>query len=240
MKKITNVPTFEEVIDQTGSVLAVIHQALEYGIENTRAFFQSRNHEDEIGQLKVDSSLAPHLVRYFAKDFLVEYGYSVIEEEAAYEINEVPQNGLWVILGRFHFRIWKSSDGRVPVPGHSRIKQEYYQQSFHQYTFRFPDLDTGDPSTTKPIACIVLWSTDSSYSRLNGIRLACPKKGDVSRASIDVHWNVPVEHPVLSLAPKPADESEVADGFTEDDLPITRKAKDEQDQQRKTGTEGTE
>lgn len=237
VEKKINIPSYEEVIACKGKTLLAIDQGLEYGISLTRQkFFDLHGPKDEDGKRRVDRSLAPHLVRYWAKEFLGNNGYSVSERN--YKINDIPQNGLYLIDGNFHFRVLKADEGRLPVPGNSKVKQDFYQQRFHQGALAFPDQESL-ASTIQPVGFVVLWDTDLGYTIMHKLILACPKSGDVSRASVGVHWREFIEHPVLSI--EATDEQSRLD-IQETNLPIYPEQEDEEQERKRrgTGTEGVE
>lgn len=112
-------------------------------------------------------------------------------------------NGL---AGRFaghDYRLLKALKGetlqqKLPPPGRSHKKQNYYCQS-HLLQCRmnlFPS-DGDDPVETPRYNVIYLW--DNSSGNLISLYLCCPKWGNESKA--ETYFIEPIENPVLSIRP---------------------------------------
>lgn len=160
------------------AVVPIIWAALEVGTLKAREYF------DEKG-LEVDSFLFPNLVRFEAKLHLLAAGQDVFETEI------LSNNGLVMRHLEYQLRLLKSDHGELPTPGHSRRKQAYYSQ---QLEFFAPLAD----EPVEMVNLVVLWDVDSNWN-LSGLDLVYPKSGGHTKASVSSFWDIPLEHPVISL-----------------------------------------
>jgi hypothetical protein len=156
----------------------------------------------------IDRALAPALVRKGAKRDLLATGkrekVEVVEDAspdspAGLSPNADPTGkaeflsnlGLAVSAEGIRFRILRSDDGTVPVPGPSKARQAFYSQEAY-----FPGWDAmvreaighnvAIPSDVTN--CILHWDTDDEYN-LTNVYLALPLSGDTTRESVQLHWN---------------------------------------------------
>ena len=169
----------QEILESLTSLIPHLYHSLEAAIQAARSFFDERNE-------KPDPYLFPCLVRYHAKLLLRER-----EQAADYEFDDLANNGLYLVFGEYPIRVLKSDDGRLPVPGNSKAKQEFYNQ---QLSFTFMP-----GSVTLPMSrmnLVVLWDTDSLWN-LERLTLVCPKAGGVTRESVETHWEIQIPHPAL-------------------------------------------
>ena len=183
-----NIPQPQEVMTELSSILKVIQTALEHGTMRAREFFE-REDESQV----IDRYLAPCLVRYWAKKYLESEGHQVSTEEADFNLQPLANNGLYLQHGRCRLRILKSDNGDPPVPGHSISRQHFYQQ--------LPlSLETSDDIEVQEevLNLIVLWEITRPYT-LSSLHLVCPKNGKDTKASVEIHWQVPIQHPAFSI-----------------------------------------
>ena len=182
-----NIPQPEEVMPELSSVLKVIHTAIEHGTMRASEFFDEKD-------VEIDRFLAPCLVRYFAKKYLESEGHEVsAETESDFNLQPLPNNGLCLQHGRYRMRILKSDNGDPPVPGHSISRQGFYQQ--------LPLLlatSEGIEVQEEILNLIVLWEIARPYT-LSSLCLVCPKNGKDTKASVEIHWQVPIQHPALTI-----------------------------------------
>jgi len=193
-----NIPGPDDTLISLRPLIPHVFHALEAGVEAARTFFDESQH-------KPDPYLFPCLVRYHAKLQLQSR-----EQAAEYDLDSLANNGLFLAFGGHSIRILKSDDGKLPVPGWSRIKQEFYSQ---QLSFAFM---TGEskPSDAR-LNLVILWDLDPLWN-LEKLTLVCPKAGGLTRESVEVYWEVQLPHPaLLETAEVPLVETE--------DLPITLK-----------------
>lgn len=217
----TTVPDPVVVMQDLEPFFLLLHPALEYGTFKARVYFEGDG-------LPIDRSFAPHFVRYWTKQELNKHGQNVLnEEEVDFELEQVNNNGLFVVFKDYQIRILKSVNHGLPVPGHSRRRQDFYNQ---QTSFGF-NLVSGESSPSKP-NLVILWDVDDDYN-LKDLILACPKEGGTTRASVKEHWIHPVPLPVL-LIKSSLEGQLVQDEVKDSDLPISL------DKLTDTGTEDAE
>jgi len=199
----TRIPGPTETMRDLGSLPAMMSQAMDYGAFKAREYF-----EREGKAPGDDLSLAGHLARFHAKDYLRAHGQFVVEErdveaEDQVDLQSVPNTGLFLSRGRFQIRILHAQNGRIPAPGASLSRQAYYQQL--QESFQFPE-DEVDPSAPKPVSLILYWDTTAPYD-LSLLRLACPQYGEKTQASVKVWWDerlALIAHTPLAASPQAA------------------------------------
>src|SRR5712672_1967641 len=104
----------EETLAQLTPLIPILYHSIEASIQEARSFFDAKSS-------RVDPFLFPCLVRYHAKLLLDGSGQS-----AEYELDELANNGLYLRFSGYQIRILKSDNGRLPVPGPSRQRQEFY------------------------------------------------------------------------------------------------------------------
>ena len=194
-----SVPAPEQAFLDLSPLFATLYACIEAAIVKTKTFF-----EDE-GRESIDLSLAPNLVRYFAKEFLQSKGQNV---EDVIDMESLANNGLQVRATGYAIRILKADNGNPPTPGASRAKQAFYHQQ--NFVFMSSDGSTEGGGTN----LLLLWDVDQQYN-LQQLVLACPCGGDTRRSSVECNWLVPIPHPALSV---PADDSDA----TEDLLLVFR------------------
>ena len=204
--KIELVPPPERVVAELLPVLRVLYAAIEAGIFRTVEFFA-----DE--EAAIDANLAPNLVRYHAKQYLDDANSPLIDD-VEIERQELGNNGLLIKYGPHLLRVLKSDNGRVPVPGASQLKRDYYQQPL-------PFIAMADPEAkVPPLKLIVLWDATPLTYAFQGIDLALPMSGGEDRASVRCHWQQQVDVPLIAGTEADATATEPA-GI--EDLPITLK-----------------
>ena len=186
----SNIPQPEEVIPELSSILVAIHTALEHGTMRAGEFFER---EDE--RQTINRYLAPCLVRFWAKQYLESAGHQVSneDEESDFNMQQLPNNGLCLQYGKYRLRILKSDNGDPPVPGHSLSRQQFYQQ-----TSLLLVTDCGIEVQQEVLNLIVLWEITRPYT-LASICLVCPKNGKDTKASVEIHWRVPLDHPAFTM-----------------------------------------
>src|SRR5207253_3219343 len=123
-----NIPDPQNVLAELSELVPVVYSALDYGALKAREFFER---EDE--NHRMDRALGPNLVRYFTRKALERVGQDV-QDEQDFELEPVPNNGLCLTFGRYRIRVLKSDAGDLPVPGHSKSRQAFYQQTTFTFT----------------------------------------------------------------------------------------------------------
>lgn len=201
--QLEQVPPPERVTIELLPLLRILYAALETGILRTVEYFDRE-------EAPIDPSLAPNLVRYHAKRYL-DAQESPLIDEVSFERQELSNNGLLVKFGAHQIRILKSDNGRVPVPGASQAKRDYYQQPL-------PLIAMDDPSTElPPLKLLALWdAAPASYTFL-GLSLVLPMAGGEDRSSVQCHWEKAIDETMIAAAAMSASK---VNELPVDDLPI--------------------
>lgn len=190
-----NTPTPEELISQLAPLLVIVRAAIRFGIERTFAFFEQEGEG-------ADQSLAPNLVRYYAKRYLDHKGHAAEDLEGDYERPAAGNNGLRLAYRHFKVIIRKSEQGELPVPS-SGLQIDFYD---HNQKYGFKTLEGPQ------INVIVLWDADYLYNQLVSFELVLPKSGGTKRASTSAFW----QEPILYLA-EVIDNGDDVDGYEKKD-----------------------
>jgi hypothetical protein len=176
-----NIPGPEETLAQLAPLIPPLYRSIEASVQEARNFFDDRGED-------IDPFLFPCLVRYHAKLLLEEAG-----QAADYELDDLANNGLYLRFGGYQIRILKSDNGKLPVPGTSKPKQEFYSQ---QLEFDF--MNSGPENSQRSLLnLVVLWEV-SGLRNLEKLILVCPKAGSTTRDSVEQHWEIQIPHPAHS------------------------------------------
>jgi len=179
-----NIPSPEVVLEELSPILPSISEALEKGTEIAKSYFEKKKQS-------IDPYLAAMLTRWHAKIYL-EKEHIEVSEDDNYKMEEIANIGLFLKFGNFRIRILKSQNDELPTPGTSKTRQDFYQQSLD---FSSPDDEDGKNSD---LNIIVIWKANKDYD-FQGLRLACPKAGNTTRASVEEHWNKKIPDQIQSI-----------------------------------------
>lgn len=205
--ELEQIPPPERVVVELLPVLKAVYSAVESGIFRTIEYFQGE-------AAPIDASLAPNLVRYYAKRYLDDENTPFIDAEI--ERHELSNNGLLVTFGPHQIRVLKSDNGRVPVPGASLTKRDFYQQPLP--LIAMTDADAPSP----PLKLLALWDAATTTYAFLGLSLALPMSGGPDRASVECHWQQTITEELIA-APTANVTVHVSDDVeAEDDLPISQ------------------
>jgi hypothetical protein len=204
------IPESQEALSDLSQLIPVVYSALEAAIQSAREFF------DREGNRPIDPYLAPCLVRYYAKRFLIDAGCNAEYEDdvehdegdGEFKFHNLSNNGLALTSEKYQIRIWKSDDGKLPVPGPSQPRRAFFQQCL-PYDMSLP---------AEQLGLAILWEVSPNYV-LTRLLLSCPKAGDTSRASVEAYWTVPIPHPAFSAIVADQSEDHVEEFV---DLPISK------------------
>jgi hypothetical protein len=186
-------PSPEAAIEKTQPVSDVLIPALDAACDKAVGIFE---HQFGVKD-KLDPHLFAHLARFSTKQRLVTAGIA----ELGYEIAEIPNTGLFMHTAEIEIRVLKARykfddesqtfSRAVPNPGTSEARKEYFQQPA-----LMPQVIGGPPI----LKLVYIWDYDSNYQFIC-LELACPKRYDVGRNSVDLHWLQPVVSRGRDLAP---------------------------------------
>lgn len=185
----TTHPTPQFVVQNYRSVLRRVVDALRKGTLHARWYFDEMDEE-------IDKALAPALVRKGAKRELILSGTAVQDEDDAAlatngEVEFLSNLGLAVTAEGIRFRVLRSDEGTVPVPGPSRARQAFYKQQayFPGWAALMAEAMASIPAIPSEVTnCVLHWETDDEYN-LTNVYLALPLAGETTRESVVLLWN---------------------------------------------------
>lgn len=217
--KNTHEPDQDVVLQELSPVLPFIYRGLEEAVEQTRDFFPEEK--------PVDAALAPNLVRYFVKEYIDHKSSadSRLSVSNKFERESLPNNGLFLHYGPYRIRILKTDEGELPLPGPSRARRRFYQQTLPLWA-----QVSGEDLRPNLVNLVILWDVNSEYV-LNDLSIACPRDVGESRGTVQCYWRAEIPHPALtqaSDADDPAQDTDVGDAA---DLDLTTREPED------TGTE---
>ena len=199
----------EVILPEVRPLTDLLYMVLEKAVAEAQNYLETKTCEIRgIGpdEIEIDPYAFSQLVRFHASEMLDSKAYSDI----GYLLERLPNSGMLVRFAGRQIRIWKADEGKLPAPGNSRAKQDFYQQPLF------------DDDTPRKLA--VLWESYRSGEVL--LILACPKGNGEPWESGQSHWEVTVPHPAEV---KRANPTQTADMGDFDDLRFNRE----------TGTGGT-
>jgi len=165
-----SIPLFETVVSVLAPLLPKVYSALDHGTSKVCEFFERE------ASGNIDCYVAPALVRYYALRELKKLDRKAKGEEDV-NLDNIPNNGIYIHCGGYHIRILKSSNGGPPYPGRSISRQEFYQQHFTFYE--------------EGVNLLILWDVNPPYN-LSTLYIVCPRDCGTYRESIPVHWQFPI------------------------------------------------
>lgn len=189
-------PEFEVVAAELQDFTDVVWAVLEVANERSVAFFAQI--DDGIPRVW-DPSVHAGLVRYFAINLLDRLGIKAAIEEAdevPFDRIDLANNGIYLRHGRYHIRIRKASDGKLPAPSSAA------QVAFYLQEVPLP----GITISTDYVNLLLLWDVVTPEHALKDLVLACPKNVN------DKHWGESLNHPALRIA-KPVKRETSDDDF---------------------------
>jgi hypothetical protein len=217
--KNTHDPDQAVVLEDLAPVLPFIYAGVEAAIEQTRDFFPEEK--------PVDAALAPNLVRYYLKEYIDHKSpaQSQLSVSSQFSREPLPNNGLFLHFGSYRIRILKADEGELPLPGPSRARRRFYQQTLPLWAQVSVEEDRPNP-----VNLVVLWDVNSEYV-LNDLSIACPKDVGEGRGSVQCHWRAEIPHPALTQVNDTDSIAQDIDAEEIDDLDLTMREPED------TGTE---
>lgn len=128
-------------------------------------------------------------------------------------VNDLPNNGLFVLHEGYAIRIRKADDGGLPSTNGSETLTAFYEQM----PLPFIAIEDGQPSqSATELNLIIIWDTDAHH-HLAWVEVVCPLGED------EILWRRPVPHPAtVTVAPPAAAEP------TEDDFDFEQTDEDDE------------
>ena len=93
------------VLNEISEIVPYVYDALERAIMDSTGFFPQGE--------KVDPFLFPNLVRYYAHKYLE----NAPKELDGFVIERLSNNGLFLVFGGYHIRVWKADEGHCQQLG---------------------------------------------------------------------------------------------------------------------------
>jgi hypothetical protein len=168
------IPTFQEVVGGSASVLLAICEALGDAERWTQDFFS------RYAESAPDRNLAPNLMRYFALRYLDNTARALLT--AQYEREPISNNGILVLANQYQIRVRKAVDGFELPPPVSEVLEDFYNQG--QLLLPLP-ATRSDPVEIK---LVLLWDVGRDYG-ITSLALVLPRSGGKSPTA---YWAVPL------------------------------------------------
>lgn len=230
------VPPPEQVLQKIEPVTTALYEMFPTAAQQALPYFRARG-------LELNGALIVCMLRYEVKQQLLKAEFQVEDDDpdgaepADLLVEHLANNGLACTFNGVSIKVLKSDDGRLPVPGPSRRRQSFYAQQLGFIGEGFGPSGNSEPERQQTSTClnvVILWHFDPSYTVL-GLRLAAPKAGSLSRASVAEYWNVAIEHPAIVRGSTPmvkGDENLVEPEVTEkEEEPIRDQNKETHEEQ---------
>ncbi len=208
--KNTSIPEPDVVLEELSPVLPFIYRGMEGAIQQTRDFFPEGK--------PVDAALAPNLVRYYMKVYVDEKSpaESQLSVRNQFSRQPLPNNGLFLHFGSYQIRILKADEGEVPLPGPSRARRRFYQQTLPDWA------EIAGEDRPNPVNLVIIWDVNSQYA-LNDLSIACPKDVEDGRGAVELHWRADIPHPASTQVSDTDSRAQDTDAEDIDDLDLTPK-----------------
>ena len=158
-----------------------MYRVIDAAIANALSYFYGE-------QVSVDPFLFPDLVRFWAKRYFKEVN-------EAYDIADLPNNGLRLNFSDSSIRIWKSPDGNIANPNATKPKREYLTQLELPFG-DMPPLYQIRRLVGLPLRLVVLWDVNTTSEA--ELLLGCPKSIQRNPESVKFHWKLPIPRNVSS------------------------------------------
>ena len=196
------------ILNDLSSLTPTVYSALETANEiapQCIGLFCDKQAIDE-GDKKIIRLLYPSLLRAIVQVLLNSQQFKTqalmekdgnVKDILDWECHILSNNGLAGKYGEFNYKILKGIDGKLPPPGYSRRKQDFYRQT-HLLQSRFKTYDTSNDIIIVPQKPNVVYLWDRISSAII-MYLSCPSGGDEKHAY--AHFTVPIEHPASTYKP---------------------------------------
>lgn len=174
-------------LETVAPLVPEIYRAFEHGTAKASAYFQTEN-------LQRDPHLEAMIVKAHGLDHLRK---SSDFSEVAFD--RLAMCGISFRYNNWQFRLWKSADrydAKIPSPGQSNKKQEYFVQP--------EQIDLFEHSKERPtisgpeLHLIILWNLDG-LGNLEKLWLVCPESYNQQTGEIKVHWVAELPNPLSEI-----------------------------------------
>ncbi|MEP7355106.1 MAG: hypothetical protein ABI824_17900 [Acidobacteriota bacterium] len=91
-----------------------------------------------------------------------------------------------------HIKVWKSTDGELPITGNSTHRQSFIAQPYLQNYFE------SLPEVEIPMNLAMLWEVDSNLE-LSSMNLVCPKRFETFFKSGETFFSKAIPHPAIEI-----------------------------------------
>lgn len=160
--KAKDVPSMHAALLDLSPYISTFYEAFEKGIAHGKSYF------DDINK-SCDPHLQAHLVRYWAKKFLVQHDLNAKNER-----EDLSNSGIQLSIKSWLIRIRKSTRGSMPTPGHSKKLAGYYKQTL--------------PGFDNVHNLLLLWNTTPAGDFI-GLSLVYPLSATM------LQWKADIPHP---------------------------------------------
>lgn len=184
-------PSADTVTRDLEDLLGLFQRVMRNANSNAREFFSNLRREP-------DASLFPPMIRYFAKIEFSELGqavYDEVEEDDQAETHELTleplgNNGLCLDVKGYRIRILKADrDGRVPDPGNSKRKREFYSQIGRQLPLPL-QLEQPEPERPQESNLLLLWELNVGTYDISRMWLVYPSGYSETTKHVSNLWRV--------------------------------------------------
>jgi hypothetical protein len=184
-----------------------LYEVIERAVADAQAYLDAKRVElrGPDGDDAIDPYVFSQLVRFYASELLASSSFA----ELGYRLERLPNCGIYLEYLGYLIRLWKADEGKLPAPGASLSKQDFYQQPLF--------------AEDRPRKLAVLWETYKSGKV--SLILACPSGEGEPWQPGQSHWELTIPHPATTS--EQVRESVAVDDF--DDLTFDRKINESDD-----------
>lgn len=169
-----------QTLKKTWALHQFIYSKIESNIELARAEFQTRQY---------DPWYFSHRVRYLTCCDLDS------ADKSKLDFKRIPQalSAISLVYQDCHVKVWKTTDGELPITGGSIHRQSFMSQPYLSDFF-----EAMPPDATIPMNLALLWDVDSSLG-LSSMHLVCPKNYETFWKSGDSYFSRSIPHPAAEV-----------------------------------------
>jgi hypothetical protein len=169
-----------QTLNRTWDLHQFIYRSVEKNIEIVKAEFEIRPY---------DPWYFSHRVRYLTCCDLD----SADKTTLAFERTPQALSAIDLRYNGCHFKVWKTTDGELPITGTSAHRCEFVSQPYLEHFF-----DALQGEAVIPMNLVLLWEVDSSLG-LSSMQLVCPKNFENFWKSGEAYFSRSVPHPAADI-----------------------------------------